>query len=623
MEFYDPDSTAGSEYPSGPSAANHHQSATKAERMGDRFVGVLERWQEQYLHDADTSLESLGIEDPSLRESLIERIDLLKPLYQFLRLSSLSTEDEKADFKAPSSIDDACNNDGGVGIQPVRSFGRYLVVEMLGEGTQGQVFRVVHPGLGKEYVLKLARRSLALDPGGRERLLREGRLLADCGHPNLVRVVDINFHNGCPYVVMELVRGPNLQQYAKERRPSPRQAARIVAELARAVAYIHGRGVVHLDIKPSNILIDEGDHARLIDFGLARMRNAWRDEAGESIGGTISYMSPEQALGLTEKIGPWTDVFGLGGLLYYLMTNRPVYQSTSRFGVLKQASEGDQIRPRSVNPRVPLSLERICRKALARDTDQRYRAAEELERALRRFLGRPFGVAAGAAVLGVAALGFAAIQTRPYRMAPSVIPPAVPLSIDSPAPHDVAPRIVSFEVKHFRGDKPPLSLGTIGVSPGPMLFDDDVRVHARLDAPAYCFLIAFNPDGKVQLCHPSEETKAPPPSDEIVYPAGDLYFPLTDGTGLQAFLLLASREPLPPFDKWDARRRLHWGTFRSNDSAVWSFDGHVFEPLANERRGDPRKHSGEPQAFKQVCDYIATLPGVAVTAVAFPVDPKE
>ena len=224
---------------------------------------------------------------------------------------------------------------------------------------------MLHPTLRKELALKLGEIRSDADPADSDLLLREARLLVDCDHPNLVRVVDFDFHEGRPFLAMELVRGRNLPQYVKDRRPSPRQAARIVAELSRAVAYIHARGILHQDIKPSNVLIDADDHPRLIDFGLARIRDAWRDEARESVGGTISYMSPEQALGLAERIGAGTDVFGLGGVLYYLLTGRPVYQSTSRYGVLKQASEGEQIPPRSFNPKVPLSLERICRKALS------------------------------------------------------------------------------------------------------------------------------------------------------------------------------------------------------------------------------------------------------------------
>jgi serine/threonine protein kinase len=503
--------------------------------------------------------------------------------------------------------------------------GKYLVLEAMGAGGQGQVYRVLHPRLKKELALKLAARREGFEGGSADLLLHEGRLLVNCEHPNLVRVVDFDFHDGRPFLVMELVGGPNLQQYAKDRRPGPRQAARIVAELARAVAYIHSRGIVHQDIKPSNVVIDEQRRPRLIDFGLARMRDAWRDDASESIGGTISYMSPEQALGLVEKIGPRTDVFGLGGLLYFLLTGRPLYQSTSRFGALKQASEADQISPRAFNPTVPSSLERICRKAIARDPAKRHGAAGELERDLRRFLRRPVAFTICAVVLGIAASGLVALRSRPARSAPAVNPSSVLPAITAPEALAVAPQIVSFEINLFRGDKPPQSLGKIGESSEPILFDDDVRIHARLSAPAYCYVIALNADGKVQLCHPLNAADTPPRSDEIAYPVGNLYFPLTDGIGLQAFVLIASGRALPPFVDWQGRSDLPWRAVPADAAGVWGFDGHTFKPLTAPQRGDPRPHRGPPQPYEEVCTYVAKISGVdAVNAIAFPViKPKK
>src|SRR4029077_5316076 len=148
----------------------------------------------------------------------------------------------------------------------------------------------------------------AAKPAGRDRLLLEGRLLAQCDHPNLVRVVDLDVHEGRPFVVMEHVPGLPLEKFALEHRPGPRQAARLVAELARAVAYLHARRIVHQDIKPQNALVDDQGRPRLIDFGLARRMSAWSDDPADWVGGTAGYMSPEQARGCAEQIGTRTDV---------------------------------------------------------------------------------------------------------------------------------------------------------------------------------------------------------------------------------------------------------------------------------------------------------------------------
>ncbi len=210
-------------------------------------------------------------------------------------------------------------------------------------------------------------------------------------------------------------------------------------------------------------------------------------------------------------------------------------------------------------------------------------------------------------------------RTEPRPPGTSTAPGAVfPMS---PA---AALRIASFEVKHFRGDKPPKALGTIGGSSSPILFDDDVRVQARFSAAAYCYLIALNPDGKVQLCHPATSTETPPRVEELAYPLGNLYFPLNDGTGLQAFVLLASRAPLPPFAGWEGRRTLRWEAASPNDTGVWGFNGNILEPLAGGRRGPPRSHEGAPRPFQELCDWVKQLAGVdAARAIAFPVVERE
>jgi serine/threonine protein kinase len=373
---------------------------------------LLARWQERYLQREDPTLEQLGVEDAALRQLLGERIQKQKRLLGFLALPlPLSTEETVDRGMVQGDGNERGGRTGTMGM--VTRIGRYLVVEFLGRGAQGDVYRVVHPELGKELVIKLARRSAAVNTAERDRMIREGRLLAGCDHPNLVRVVDLDFHEGRPFVVMEHVRGRNLEQYAEERRVEPRQAAALAIELARAVTYIHERGVLHLDIKPKNILIGEETRPKLIDFGLARLRHAWTEDPNVSSGGTTSYMSPEQANCDEARIGPWTDVFGLGGVLFYLLTGRPVYQNTPEASALQRACKGDQVSPRRINPRVPRCLERICLKALAIDPERRYRTAEELERALHRFLLRPRVIATGAAVLSLAAVASLGLRLPP------------------------------------------------------------------------------------------------------------------------------------------------------------------------------------------------------------------
>jgi hypothetical protein len=404
---------------------------------------------------------------------------------------------------------------------------------------------------------------------------------------------------------MDYVPGLTLEQFVEDHRPTPRQAAQLVAEVAQVVAYLHDRGLVHQDIKPRNVLIDARGRPRLIDFGLARRKHAWSDAAADWSGGTAAYMSPEQAQGLAERISPRTDVFGLGGLLYHLLTARPLYRGSSRLSMLLQALKAEYLPVHQLNPRVPRALERICHKALAADPDRRYRTAIEFQRALRGFLARRRIAMAGVLVLALAAIAPTALRS------PTA---AVPV------------RIVQFDLEHLRGD-PPRAVGPIGWSSGAIRVEDEVRLSARVDPPAYCYLIALNPDGKVQLWDPPQESDLPSPSARISF-GPSVNFGLTDGPGLQAFVVVASRKPLLPFARWDGRdglRRL-WVRIAPDDACgVWGFeDGEVTE-VASGPRGEPRprRRPEAPAPFRAVCQYLAGLPDVeAVRAIAFPVRPN-
>ncbi len=411
---------------------------------------------------------------------------------------------------------------------------------------------------------------------------------------------------------MERVSGLTLSQFTEQHLPVPREAARLIARLARAVAFLHAKGIIHQDITPRNVLIDENGQPRLIDFGLARLRHAWTDDADGSTGGTANYMSPEQALGREDQIGPWTDIFGLGSVLYHLLTGRPLYQSTSPSSALWQASRGEQVSPREINPRVPRSLEKICLKALAPHPQQRYCSAGELERTLSRFLARPWIAGAGVIVLGLLAVGLTTRAMRNDRPL-NVQTPPLPITVAIPTP-----KVVSFEIEHLRGN-PPIVLGTIGLASLSAQYDDDVRILTRLDAQAYCYLIALNPDGNVRLCHPSDQSLPPLKAKEVAYPSEpSKAFPLNDGIGLQAFVALAAREPLPPYEGWKSHLELAWKRLPAEGG--WQFDGRWIYPLGSGPRGEPREIVDAPQPFRELCDQLTKLPGVdAIHVVAFPV----
>ena len=215
------------------------------------------------------------------------------------------------------------------------AIGKYLVVDQLDEGGQAQVYRVIHPKLGKDMVLKLGRQPVGDDE--RTSLVAEGRLLADLEHINLVRIYDLRLPQ------RPAVPGDGVRARPEPRGLRPRRAGdaapgrRLVARLAGALAMVHRRGVIHRDIKPRNILIDEAGEPRLIDFGLARLRNAWSDPSPTTWGGTLAYMAPEQARLEHDRIGPRSDIFGLGAVLYFLLTGRPPFAGETQDEVWDRA----------------------------------------------------------------------------------------------------------------------------------------------------------------------------------------------------------------------------------------------------------------------------------------------
>jgi predicted Ser/Thr protein kinase len=209
----------------------------------------------------------------------------------------------------PEAVAAARDRAEGQGACP-DAIGKYKVVGWIDSGGEADVYRVVHIKLGNDLVLKLSRGRVGADK--RSGLFEEGRLLIDLEHPNLVRIFDCDFHDDRPFLVMEYVHGRNLEQFSVEEPVTPRRAAALVAKLAEVMAVAHRHGIVHCDIKPRNVLIDKAGEPRLIDFGMARLRHAWSDRVETSWGGTVAYMSPEQARLEIDRIGPRSDIFGLG-----------------------------------------------------------------------------------------------------------------------------------------------------------------------------------------------------------------------------------------------------------------------------------------------------------------------
>jgi serine/threonine-protein kinase len=262
----------------------------------------------------------------------------------------------------------------------------YEVKAELGHGGMGVVFRAWHLRLNRPVALKMLLAGAYARPEERSRFLREAEAVAALRHPNIVPVYDAGDVDGRPYFTMELVEGGSLAGKLAGTPQPAREAAALLATLAEAVEAAHRSGIVHRDLKPGNILLTPDGVPKITDFGLAR-----RLEDGNGLTlsgvpvGTPSYMSPCQARGDKSAMGPATDVYALGAILYECLTGRPPFRAETPTATLQQVLADDPVPPARLNPRVPRDLETICLKCLDKEPLRRYASAQALADDLRRF----------------------------------------------------------------------------------------------------------------------------------------------------------------------------------------------------------------------------------------------
>jgi WD40 repeat protein/predicted Ser/Thr protein kinase len=265
------------------------------------------------------------------------------------------------------------------------TLGGYRLIGEVGSGGMGVVYRAEQLSLGRTVAVKFLLAGRAARDRQIDRFLNEGRLLARLDHPNVVRVVEIGTADHSPYIVMEYVDGRTLAQNSGGQPQPLAEAVRWVELLARAVAYCHEQGVLHRDLKPANVLLTADGVPKLTDFGLAKALDP--DGPGQltrtgDVMGTPSYMAPEQAAG--RPADRTTDVYGLGAILYELLTGRPPFEGESTLGVMKQVLETPARSPRRLRPEVSRDLETVCLKCLEKQPTARYLTAAALADDLRR-----------------------------------------------------------------------------------------------------------------------------------------------------------------------------------------------------------------------------------------------
>ena len=251
----------------------------------------------------------------------------------------------------------------------------FVPLALLGHGGMGLVYQVWEPAADRVVALKLIR--AATGPDLRARFEVEVKALAGLEHPNIVRVLAVDLHAPDPYFTMEFVDGQGLDRRLKERGPLPSaEAARVIETVARAVHAAHAAGVVHRDVKPSNVLVGSDGVPKVTDFGVAKRDGVDDLTVTGAVIGTPAFMSPEQASG--RKVTRAADVYGLGATLYALLTGHAPFQGVEQADILAKVRTEDPPLPRSLRPDVPPALEGIVLKCLAKDPAARYATAADL-----------------------------------------------------------------------------------------------------------------------------------------------------------------------------------------------------------------------------------------------------
>jgi tetratricopeptide (TPR) repeat protein len=269
----------------------------------------------------------------------------------------------------------------------LKYFGDYELLEEIARGGMGVVYRARQVNLDREVAVKLMLQGALASEADVERFRVEATAAASLRHPHIVAIHEIGEHEGQHYFSMDLVTGRNLDELTRSGPLAGRQAAELVAAVARAVDYAHRHGVLHRDIKPSNVIVDAEGQPHVTDFGLAR-RIA--DPGGLTLSGQIlgtpGFMAPEQIAGDPQKIGVAADVYSLGAVLYQTLTGRPPFMGTNLIEVLRQVAESEPAAPTLLNPAVPRDLETIAQKCLSKEGSRRYASAAEVADDLERFL---------------------------------------------------------------------------------------------------------------------------------------------------------------------------------------------------------------------------------------------
>ncbi len=362
------------------------QPEPAATTRDDQLAQLLAELTEKATLGQVAEVESLAREHPDLADELRE-------LWATAQLADdLAQTTENADI----TIDHSFAKPATLAVPPP-CIGDCVLLEELGRGGMGVVYRARQLGLDRIVALKILRDAAAASTIDLARFRAESSSAAGLDHPHIVPVYAVGDHEGQPYFIMRLIEGQSLARRLAEGPIPAREAAVLLTPIARAVDYAHRHGVLHRDLKPSNILVDRDGMPHVADFGLAKRLDVDLDlTSSGAIVGTPGYMAPEQVGMGRGRIGPASDVYSLGAILYQMLTGRPPFQAATALDTVFLVLEQDPLPPRLLNPRVDRDLELISLKCLQKPADLRYSTAAALASDLEAYLaGEPTSARSG------------------------------------------------------------------------------------------------------------------------------------------------------------------------------------------------------------------------------------
>jgi serine/threonine protein kinase len=537
-------------------------------------------------------------------------------------------------------------------------WGDYRILERLGRGGMGTVYRALHVHLGKIVAVKVLLPHRVDDPKAVARFRQEILAVGRLEHPHLVRALDARQEGDRLLLVMEYLEGSNLADLLRRRGPLPiAEACEVVRQAALALHYAHTQlQLVHRDIKPSNLFLTRDSYVKVLDLGLARFQQGPLENpiTGEHDRmGTFDYMAPEQ-WEKSRAVDIRADLYSLGCTLYQLLAGRPPFAGPEYDSdVAKMMAHAQEAVPpiQARRAGVPDGLAAVLDRLLAKRPDERYATPAEVAAAL-----APFAAGARLEQLANGEQGkegpAVSAEISAHQAVSPVLTPAQrtnrrrwlaltggllvagglglvgwmlikPSPAALPSELTIGPlRVVRFQDLGANVRR----VGELGDKTYRVLLNDRVEVEAELAEPVYVFLLALNPTDnpadREQLCFPHTAHTPPEPLTRVTYPAGG-QLRLNDGVGLQAFVLVASRQPLPAYVDWRKQfPPLAWKRTPATSGCLWRGDGQDLQRFL--APGDDRGTVvplAEKTLLEQLGRHLRSAPGIeAVALIAFAVD---